>query len=470
MTTELGTGPTPGVPGHIPTVRTVLVPANVWRVGLTARRPGRAALRELRARRRRVVIFTVVMAWFLSLAMEPAVSRPPGCGGAWRPWWSWSPSVCSPSGSSSPSGACSSSRRHELLRGLPTIVEAVLGWANDTWGTNYRSGDILASISLSPEDVAVYAQDVLGGILGLAASVAGAIFSLLRDHPADLLPVRGRSETAAVAGLLMPPQPQRLFLSVWDLSLEKTGGYVAARVVLATIGASSSAIVFLIIGMPSWLALGIWTGLVAQFVPTIGTYIAIALPVLVGLASPEPWIGVAALGWAVLYQQVENLTLEPRISARAVHLHPGVAFASVMLGASLFGAAGRCWPSRSRPCCSPSSTPTSSARTSSRLVTGEAADPDVREGRCGHGDRSDSIAGGEHGERRGRAPSLNVPGPCRTVRHVARMRHRITRESPTSRDRLGPVTVAHPVSWPRPVGDTHGGRPHVLAHRHRQPR
>ena len=92
--------------------------------------------------------------------------------------------------------------------------------------------------------------------------------------------------------------------------------------------------------MPSWLALGIWTGIVAQFVPTIGTYIAIALPVLVGLLSDNPWIGVMALVWAVIYQQVENLTIEPRISARAVDVHPAVAFASVMLGAALFGVAG----------------------------------------------------------------------------------------------------------------------------------
>ena len=92
--------------------------------------------------------------------------------------------------------------------------------------------------------------------------------------------------------------------------------------------------------MPSWLALGIWTGLVAQFVPTIGTYIAIVLPVLVGLLSGNPWIGVIALIWAVIYQQVENLTIEPKISARAVNVHPAVAFASVMLGASLFGVAG----------------------------------------------------------------------------------------------------------------------------------
>jgi predicted PurR-regulated permease PerM len=127
---------------------------------------------------------------------------------------------------------------------------------------------------------------------------------------------------------------------VWSVTANKTGSYVAARVVLALINGSTTAVVFFAIGMPSWLALGIWTGLVSQFVPTIGTYIAIALPVLIGLLSGNPWIGIIALLWGILYQQIENLTIEPRISARAVNVHPAVAFASVLLGAALFGVAG----------------------------------------------------------------------------------------------------------------------------------
>ena len=44
--------------------------------------------------------------------------------------------------------------------------------------------------------------------------------------------------------------------------------------------------------------------------------------------------------WAIIYQQVENLTIEPRISAKAVDVHPAVSFASVMIGTALFGVAG----------------------------------------------------------------------------------------------------------------------------------
>lgn len=129
-------------------------------------------------------------------------------------------------------------------------------------------------------------------------------------------------------------------MTVWRLTSQKTGGYIGARVILATINSVATGIVFVIIDMPYWLPLALWTGIVAQFVPTIGTYIAIALPVLVGLLSDRPIVGVLALGWAILYQQVENLTIEPRISARAVNVNPAVAFGSVLLGASLFGVAG----------------------------------------------------------------------------------------------------------------------------------
>ena len=144
----------------------------------------------------------------------------------------------------------------------------------------------------------------------------------------------------------------------------KTGGYVAARVVLAVINGATSALVFLIIGMPSWLALGCGPGSSPSSSPPSAPTSRSSLPVLVGLASPKPWIGMAALAWAILYQQVENLTLEPRISARAVNLHPAVAFASVhaRLGAvrRRRGPAGH--PGR-RPCCWRWSTPTWSGAT-----------------------------------------------------------------------------------------------------------
>jgi predicted PurR-regulated permease PerM len=200
--------------------------------------------------------------------------------------------------------------------------------------------DLMSSIDLSPERAAGVASDLAGGVLVILGSIAGGIatfftFSLLLFY----LSADGPRLRRWIASLF-PPSAQRTTVVVWDTTAEKTGRYVAARVILAAVNSTASGIVFAIIGLPSWLALALWTGLVAQFVPAIGTYISIVLPVLVGLLSPNPWLGVIVLAWGIVYQQIENLTIEPRISARAVNIHPAVSFASVILGVSMFGVAG----------------------------------------------------------------------------------------------------------------------------------
>ena len=326
-----------------PPVQVVLSPSNVWRVGFAV-----AAMVVLVYFLNFVLtdagpfLLVVVMAWFLSLAMEPPVAR-----------------LARHMRRGAATALVMAAMSHRGIA-LPRHVRAALPAAGGAargvaarraerrhasgstaqLGTKYEISDILQSINLTPQDAAGYAQDVLGGLLGLVGTVAGVVFNafalvLLTFY----LSADGPRARRWIAGLLSG-RFQQVFLSIWDLSTVKTGGYVAARLVLAAINGGTSALVFLLLGMPSWLALGVWTGVVAQFVPTIGTYIAIALPVVVGLASPTPWIGVAALIWAVIYQQVENLTLEPRISARSVNIHPGVSFAAAIMGALLFGAVG----------------------------------------------------------------------------------------------------------------------------------
>jgi predicted PurR-regulated permease PerM len=287
------------------------------------------------------LLFVVLMAWFASLAMEPAVSR-------------LAHRMRRPAATAlvmlsvalfllaffALFGQLFVTQVAALVRGLPDILANVLAWVNETFDQSYRLEDLLGSVTIDPDQAAGIAAQIASRLLGIIASVAGGIasffmfllftFYLSADGP------RLRFWIAS----LFPPRMQQFTLVAWDTTAEKTGGYVGARVILASVNATASAVVFAIIGLPSWLALAIWTGLVAQFVPAIGTYIAISLPVLVGLLSDRPWTGIAALAWGIVYQQVENLTLEPRISARAVNVHPAVSFASVILGGALFGVAG----------------------------------------------------------------------------------------------------------------------------------
>lgn len=322
--------------------RVVLVPGNVWRIGLVVIglivlfAVGRFVLSEGAS-----LIFTAVMAWFISLAMEPAVGRL---------------ARHMPRGAAtglvllavvlflvvffSLFGALIVEQVTNLVQSLPDFARNALTWVNGRFGTDYALEDLWETLNLDTDRLADMASQLAGGVLAVLGSIAGAvasffIFALLLFY----LSADGPRLRRWIA-TLFPPRIQETTVVVWDTMAEKTGRYVSARLVLAAVNATATAIVFLIIGLPSWLALALWTGMVAQFVPAIGTYISIVLPVLVGLLSPNPWLGVIVLGWGILYQQVENLTIEPRISARAVNVHPAVSFGSVILGTAMFGVAG----------------------------------------------------------------------------------------------------------------------------------
>ena len=228
----------------------------------------------------------------------------------------------------------------ELLRGVPELARNGVEWLNQRFGTQIDIANIIGSIGLNPSDVAGWAAQVAGGIIAIVFGIVGSVFSVFTLGLFTFYLSADMPRLKRWIARMLPSRGQRLNEELWTVAVEKAGGYVGARLVLALINGSTTALFLYIIGMPYWLPLGIWTGIVAQFVPTIGTYIAIALPVIIGLLSDDPMDGILALGWAVAYQQVENLTIEPRISAKAVSLHPAVSFASVMFGAALFGAAG----------------------------------------------------------------------------------------------------------------------------------
>ncbi len=287
------------------------------------------------------VIFIVLMAWFFALAIAPGVER------LSRHMSRGLATLIMMGGLAAliaiflfAFGQLLIDQLVSIVRALPDLFGRVVDWFNSTFGTTYSASELLAQIDFTDENLRNFALRIAEGILGVAASVLGSFFGLFTfGLIAFYISADGPRLRRWIASLF-PEQSQRVFSNVWDITAEKVGRYVAARAILATINSVTSGIVFFAVGLPYWLPMAIWTGVVAQFVPMIGTYIAIILPVIVGLLSGNPWLGVIVLAWALLYQQVENLTIEPRISARAVDVNPAVAFVSVLLGAALFGVAG----------------------------------------------------------------------------------------------------------------------------------
>jgi predicted PurR-regulated permease PerM len=288
-----------------------------------------------------IVLFILILSFLASIAMEPAVAR------LSRSMRRGVASAIVMFGSIIAFGAflfvfgrLLSDQIGTFAESVPDLVESVTKWARERFGVALDPQSLLERLGVGTSTLTSVAQNLAGGLFGVVAAVLAAAFSTLTFAFFTYYFSADAPRLRRWLAQLFPPRQQEVFAHAWDLAVAKTGGYVSARLVLAAISGGAAAVFMLVIGMPYWLALGVWTGLVAQFVPTVGTYIAIALPVVIGLIGDKPWQGLAMLGFAVVYQQIENVTLEPRISAQAVDVHPAVSFAAVMFGAALFGVGG----------------------------------------------------------------------------------------------------------------------------------
>ncbi|MFE5288778.1 AI-2E family transporter [Nocardia sp. NPDC056611] len=226
-----------------------------------------------------------------------------------------------------------------LIKNLPHDTQSVVTWINDTFHTDLSVADITDRTSELSAKLQTWALDLADDVWGIGTTALGVLFQGLGVllftfyFAAD-----GPRFRNAVCSLL-PPQRQRHVLRAWDIAVDKTGGYLYSRALLATCSALAHYAAMRVLGIPSAFALALWVGVVSQFIPTVGTYLAGALPVLVALAH-EPRTALWILGFIVVYQQFENYVLQPRITATTLDMHPAVAFGAVLAGAALFGATG----------------------------------------------------------------------------------------------------------------------------------
>lgn len=225
-----------------------------------------------------------------------------------------------------------------IVRNLPQYVDDVVVWLNKTFHTHLDTAKLQDNV-LHSNWVRTYLATGASSVWGLSATVIGTVFQLLTvllftfyfaaDGP------RLRRSLCSV----LPPAHQAEVLRAWDIAVAKTGGYLYSRALMALVSGIAHYILFQVLGVPYAPALAIWVGLVSQFIPTVGTYLAGALPMLIAFTE-DPWDALWVLCFVVVYQQFENYMLQPRITARTVDIHPAVAFGSVIAGTALLGAVG----------------------------------------------------------------------------------------------------------------------------------
>lgn len=227
----------------------------------------------------------------------------------------------------------------ELVKVAPDWVERISRLIKEWFGIEVTTKQLLDQIQKADISLGSTASNVAGNIINLSGKIASGIFQLFTTLLFTFYMVAEGPKLRRKVMTMLPPRQQKLLLETWEISIEKTGGYLYSRLLLAAVSTVITLIVLLIIGVPFALPLALFMGLVSQFIPVIGTYIAAAVPLLVALLE-NPWSALVFVIYVLLYQQLENYVLSPRITAHTMQLHPAVAIAAALAGASIYGAIG----------------------------------------------------------------------------------------------------------------------------------
>ena len=285
--------------------------------------------------------FLMLLAWLLSIAMEPAV--------AWLSNHGWRRGLGSGIvllGILASSvlflvvfGSLFATQLSELVKSIPDLIVNVVNWINTRFGTTLDPSHILETFKINAGTIATIASDLAGGVLGVLGLVFGTLFDGVTMLVFAFYFSADAPRIRRVVGSWLPQRHQKVFLTVWDIATTKTGGFVVSKVVLAALSAFFHCTFFFLIDIPYWLPMGLFAGVVSQFIPTIGTYIGVAIPALFA-AFNDPWDVVWIAIFATVYQQIESYIFTPRVSRATMDVHPAIALASVFIGVALFGPIG----------------------------------------------------------------------------------------------------------------------------------
>lgn len=286
------------------------------------------------------LLINILIAFFLALAIEPAVSRMASRGmrRGLATFLVFLGLAIATAGFVTLLGSMLAGQIIKMVEGFPDYLDSVINWVNATFHTDLRRVDIQEGL-LHSDWLRKYAQNSAAGVLDVSAQVLGGLFRLLTVALFSFYFAADGPRLRRAICSVLPPARQAEVLRAWEIAVDKTGGYLYSRGLMALISGIAHYILLEALGVPYAPVLGVWVGLVSQFIPTIGTYLAGALPMLIAF-TVNPWYAVWVLGFVVIYQQFENYVLQPKLTSKTVDIHPAVAFGSVIAGTALLGAVG----------------------------------------------------------------------------------------------------------------------------------
>lgn len=181
-------------------------------------------------------------------------------------------------------------------------------------------------------------ERAFGGIVGVGKVVAGAVFSALSVLILTLYFLASLPSIKRQTYRLVPSSRRERVSLLADAILTRIGSFVSGMLTVAFLAGLSSFGFLSLIGAPYALPLALLVA-ITDLIPMVGATIGALVVIGVGFTDSVT-VGVACIVFYIIYQQVENYLIYPRVMRRAVDVPAPVTVMAALVGGALLGVIG----------------------------------------------------------------------------------------------------------------------------------
>lgn len=184
-----------------------------------------------------------------------------------------------------------------------------------------------------------FASGVFGGVLGFGLKVLSVLANTFIIVVLTLYFVSSLDTTKNALYRLAPASRRDRVSKLGDRVVQGVGGYVSGAFVVAACAGITSLVFLFIVGLGQYAVALAFVVLLLDVIPMIGATIGAVIVCAIGFAT-DPTIGIACVIFYVIYQQVENYVIYPRVMSRSVEIPGSVTVIAALVGAALLGVVG----------------------------------------------------------------------------------------------------------------------------------